>query len=347
MPNRGHFWSDEETRSLLNAYADKPVSVPDADFVQQYSVRVGKSYGAVKGKIIALKQSGKISRVMKESSYPVYDKPLVMEGDALVITDLELPFHHADFINRVLEIADAWKITQLILGGDALHLDSFSGWEPNWKAGSNNNLSENSEQKLIDFARGLSKSKQAEFFALWGEIGERVEQDGASTELDAARRELNRLGEQFANIDFVLGNHEGRFLRAIQTAVDPKELTRLLELGGRWRIAPYYYSILISGGEKFQIEHPKNTAKASAWKLASKYGCHVIMGHNHHVVFQFDLSGKYYAIETGHGVDESRLPYAAQRHNVAHAHALGACIVRGGVPWLLHARTDWKAMKKL
>ena len=31
------------------------------------------------------------------SPYPVWDSPLVMEGDAVIMGDLEIPFHHAGF----------------------------------------------------------------------------------------------------------------------------------------------------------------------------------------------------------------------------------------------------------
>jgi hypothetical protein len=272
-----------------------------------------------------------------------------MEGDALIITDLELPFHHADFVNRCLEMASKWKITNLILGGDVLHFDSLSGWEPNWTEISQDGLSEGDERKLLDFIMKLPGKFQESGIGMLTNLGRKEEQDGASTELGIARKEIKRLSEQFEHIDFVMGNHEGRFLRTIATALSPNELTRLLEVNKspKWRIAPYYFSILWSGGEKYQIEHPRNTAKFSASRLASKYQCHIIMGHSHQLNFTFDNSGQFYAIETGHCVDEDRLPYASQRHNTASAHVLGASIVRGGVPWLLHKRTDWKALARL
>lgn len=348
MPDISIRWTPAEEDGLTRAYNTRYVGESELAFCTRYAASDARhGVDAVRGKLMSLRRNGVIVRSVQESPYPIYNEPLTLEGDALVITDLELPFHHAEFVNRCLDLAGAWKIPYLILGGDALHFDSLSGWEPNWTRKKQGGLSDADEKTLFDRIQKLPKKYQGDLLNTLVDIGTREEKDGASTELEIARHEMRRIEEQFTGVDFVLGNHEGRFLRTMQTALDPEELTRLLGVSRKWRIAPYYYSVLFSGGEKFQVEHPRNTAKASAWRLASKYGCHVLMGHNHHVVFQYDMSGKYFALEIGCGVDEDRLPYASQRHNSAHAHALGACIVRGGYPWLLHSKTDWQAMGRL
>jgi uncharacterized membrane protein AbrB (regulator of aidB expression) len=141
-----------------------------------------------------------------------------------------------------------------------------------------------------------------------------------------------------------LGNHEGRLLRALQTALNPEELTTLLKTGEHWRIAPFYYSYLISGGVKWLIEHPKSAAASTPAVLAAKFSCNVLMGHSHHFSITMDVSGAYYAAEIGCTVDEERLPYAAQRHTRAAAHSLGAAIIRNGYPWILNKFTDWSSL---
>ncbi len=114
-----------------------------------------------------------------------------------------------------------------------------------------------------------------------------------------------------------------------------------------WRIGPYYFSYLKSGGQDFRIEHPKSAAKSAATTLAAKYQCHILMAHSHYLSSSFDVSGNYWAIQMGHCVDEQRLPYAAQRSTTAPAHSLGAVIVRDGHPWLLHHKTDWEKLAKI
>lgn len=338
MPNAGHFWSKEETQNLLKAYNDKLPHISKREFCRQWGTLYGYTDNAARLKLAEILPV----QIIGESPYPRYDEPLVMEGDALILPDIEFPFHHAEFLNRVLDIAAKWKIRQCIIAGDLLHFDSLSGWEPNWKKKEEGGITAEAEQRLVEFAKTLGKNQQAKMFGVIADIGEKSEQDGMSTELTIARRELRRLSEQFDKIDIDIGNHEGRLLRAMQTTLDPEELKRLLMLGDKWRIAPFYFSYLISAGEKYCIEHPKSAAASTAAVLAAKYQCHILMAHSHHFGITTDISGKYFAAEIGHCVDEARLPYAAQRHTRAPAHTLCAAIVRNGYPTILSRFTDWK-----
>lgn len=291
---------------------------------------------------------GQDTAKITQSPYPRYDQPPTIEGDALVLPDAEIPFHHADFINQVLDLAQAWKITQMIAAGDLLHFDSLSGWEPNWAVKPNGGLSEKDERKLMDLAMSLPKNQQQKLIDTIVEIGTQNEDAGFSGEMHHARQILKTLDECFQSFVWVLGNHEGRLLRAINSPVQPSELLNLMRLDeGKWIIAPYYYCLLISGGETFRITHPKTTANGAARGLASQYFQHIIMGHSHKVFFDFDPSGTYYAIQCGHCVDEMRLAYCAQRDVKRDSHKLAAVIVRDGHPYLLHEKIDWEKMKGL
>jgi hypothetical protein len=292
---------------------------------------------------------GKYMR-LEDSPYPRYDQPLTMEGNALIIPDLELPFHNAEFVNRVLDLAQAWGIEQCIMAGDMLHFDSLSGWQPNWqKANGHGGLDDGQEQDYVDFALSLrSKKEQERAFALLEKIG-RKEEDGdpnLSEEMRVVRKATKVLAQCFKQVYVIVGNHEGRFLTTLNTPLFPAEITRMID-AKEWKVAPFYFSYLISGGEKYIIEHPKSAAIATAEKLASKYQCHTIVGHSHLLRFSWDISGKFYAITTGCAVDESRLPYAAQRHTNSPAHANGATIVRDGFPYLLHTHVDWNKLRMM
>ena len=287
---------------------------------------------------------GHTLQTIHESTYPVYDAPLVMEGDALILPDIEFPFHHAEFLNFCLALAKKWNIRQAILAGDVLHFDSLSGWEPSWTSPNTGGLTADAEAALMDFAKTLPTKRQGEMMGLLGDLGQRSEQDGASTELSIARRELKRMEKQFDKIDMILGNHEGRLLRALQTALNPDELLRLLETGDKWRIAPYYFEYLDTKQGRYQIEHPKSASATTAAVLASKYQCHVLMGHSHHFSITTDVSGQFFAAEIGCCVDEDRLPYASQRHTRTPAHSLGAAIIRNGYPTILTRFSDWERL---
>ncbi len=137
-----------------------------------------------------------------------------------------------------------------------------------------------------------------------------------------------------------------RILRALQAVLPVDTLAVLFGVDTpKWVVSPYYWCELESGGEKWQIEHPINTTKHSSKRLAPKFGCHIVMGHNHHFSITTDPSGKYYAIEPGMAMDEERMAYAVQRHNTADAHVLGALIIRNGKPTPLNKFTDWDMLK--
>jgi hypothetical protein len=288
----------------------------------------------------------RITSRLQESPYPRYDQPLEMDGDAVIIPDLELPFHHAEFVNKVLDVAQAWNIRQAVLAGDMLHFDSLSTLGKKWKKSKQKGgLDDEQEQLFINFATGLGSRQQERAFALLEKIGHKEEDDGLSTELRVATKAIRALKECFDKVDVIIGNHEGRLLRAMDTPLIPDEILKLVEAGD-WRIAPFYFSFVNSDRGKFRIEHPRSTAKSAAEQLAAKNQCHVIMAHSHRLSWSWDISGNYYAIQIGHCVDEFRLPYAAQRSSLQ-THLLAACIIRDGYPWILHQKSDWNKLLKL
>lgn len=282
------------------------------------------------------------------SPYPQYNQPPVVEGDAVVIPDAEIPFHHAEFISRVLDLADKWGIRQMIAAGDLLHFDSLSGWQPNWSPPPNGGLSEKDEKRLMDLAMTLPKKHQEELMTTIADIGGQTEDHGFSNEMHHARKTLAALNGCFDLLTWVLGNHEGRLLRAIESPVMPSELLNLMKLDeGKWKIAPYYFCMLETARGTYRIEHPKTAAKYAAEKLASKYHANILAGHSHLLRMDFDASGKFHACHIGHCVDETRLAYAGQRSTGRDAHKLGAAIVRDGYLWVLHEHIDWDKLSKL
>jgi len=285
--------------------------------------------------------------MISESPYPKWDSPLEMEGDAVILPDPEIPFHHAEFLNNILDLAFKWDIEQAIIAGDALHFNSLSAWEASWI--NSPAIADGDANRLHNFVMSLSSRKRAEGLKLMTEIevGNERSAPNVSDELAIARKTLHRLEELFDRIDFVLGNHEGRFIRALDCVVSPDELARLLELGEKWRIAPYYYSLLHTRQGTYRISHPKSSAKYSAEKMASKYQQHFLMAHSHKLRINWDVSGKFWACHIGCCVDEERLAYAAQRDSPGEAHKLGAAIVRDGFLWMLHEHVDWDALGKI
>jgi hypothetical protein len=113
-----------------------------------------------------------------------------------------------------------------------------------------------------------------------------------------------------------------------------------------WQIAPYYYSLIETEQGTFRATHPRSSAANAARDLAVQFHQHVVMGHSHRWAVQRDPSGDYWAIQTGHLVDEMRLAYVQQRDAKRDAHVLGATLIRGGYPHVLSPEFPFEMMKK-
>jgi len=275
------------------------------------------------------------------STYPIYNNPIVVTGDALILPDLEAPFHDAEFVNRALSLAGHWGIDNLILAGDAMHWQSLSGWGSEWKSSGQDN------DQILKFMQGLDKENSEKGIWLLEQAGILLNDESVSGELASVRLVMREFSRQFKSITWVLGNHEDRLLRKLEAALAPSDLLRLLTVGDRWKSAPYYHCLLSSGGQTFRITHPRSAGNKTAFQIASREQQNVIMGHSHKWIVEHDVTGKLWAIQSGHCVDESRLAYVSQRDRGGYdPHCKGAVIVRDGYPFVLSSDFPFLAMQK-
>lgn len=290
---------------------------------------------------------------VSESPFEKYDQPLTVEEDRVcVIGDLETPFHHAEFLNRVLDLCDALKIKTLVLGGDFIHNDNLSSFEPNWQNTHREGMPEAARDKLMwiaNHSKGDIKKEAENLLAQYDDHEEKGRQ-GLSVEWDYARRTLREMRSVFDSMYAALGNHEGRLLRQLNSPITPEEIKRLLAHGEGWfKIAAYYFANVISGGVHYRVTHPKNSSVTPGQvgrQLCEKYKTNIIQCHNHLWNYGQSPSGDYLAIETGCCVDGSRLAYYAQRDTTRPKWQLGATILIDGHAELLHPIwTDWAALK--
>lgn len=329
-------WTQNEEKLLLDLLSKGENSIAIAK-------RLGRKVGSVETKMTRIKKESGLVPV-PTSTMPKFDKPLRSKGDALILSDVEAPFHHADFINRSLELADAWGIRTLHFNGDLLHYDNLSAWGAEWIPDDTAPLYE----ALQDFILNLPKTHREKGVSLLENAGAFGNGGGLSDELAEARR-MFRSFNSFDEILVALGNHDDRYLRALDMALKPKELLVQLDRhhDERWKIAPYYYTVLETDLGEFRLEHPRNAGRTAAIDLCAQYHTNIIMGHSHRWAVNRDLSGKFWAIQSGHCVDEMRLAYVMQRSAKRDAHCLGSVIVRDGIPWVLGEWTPWERMKKM
>lgn len=335
----GVFWTTEELADLRKAWMNRRADITTRDFSLDYSAVIGRTPESVRFKLQTLHEY-KIPPSLRTA----WNTPPTLEGDAFVLMDTQIPFHHAEFINKCLAVCERWGIKQMVLGGDAIDLNALAQFTPDFENDKRRVIDSKSATELVKFADSLPTAELRE--TLLDMIGEAESENGIAGEIKESRVILKALEKNFDSITWIMGNHEKRVLNILQRVLPVDTLASVFGADNpKWNVSSYYWCILKSGGEEWQIEHPINTGKGSSKKLAPKFGKHIIMGHNHHFSITTDPSGKYYAIEPGMGMDEERMAYASQRHNAADAHIVGAVIIRNGKPTPLNKFTDWDVLK--
>lgn len=306
--------------------------------------KLNRSFPSVNQKIARLKQEGRVKvSAVPASIMPLWDEPLKSQGDAVILTDVEAPFQHSEFINRVLDLADTWGVKTLHLGGDLLHYDNLSAWGSEWV--------QDKEEMLGAFLdvieEAINPKKRVEIINLLEQKG-LINEGGLSGELKESRK-VFRAFDSFSSVYVELGNHDDRYLRALNQALSASELLHQIDKDkdDRWKIAPYYYGFIETEAGTYRITHPRGAGQKTAVDMAIQFHSHVIMGHSHRWNISRDPSGKFWAIQQGHCVDEKRLAYVQQRDAKRDAHMLGATIIRGGYPFVLSPESPWEMLKRM
>lgn len=323
------FWTKHEEKTVAELYKQGKT-------LSEIAEAVDRSYTAVSIKL------GRKIKPLAESPMPKFDKPLSSSGDAVILSDIEAPFQNSEFINKVIDLADAWNIRSLHLAGDLLHYDSLSAWGSEWTE-----VDEHIQETLDEILLLVDVKKRGQAVKLL-EDNDLINNTTFSGEMKAARAVFKNF-DNFDNVFVALGNHDDRYLRALNQAVSPKELLHQLDRheDSRWKIAPYYYTLIETDKGTFRATHPRGAGKNTAIDLAVQYHQHIVMGHSHRWSVNRDPSGKYWAIQTGHCVDELRLAYVQQRDAKRDAHINGATIIRGGYPFVLCPDSPFEMLKRM
>ena len=296
---------------------------------------MGRTYNAINVKLSR-------EQTVPKSTMPLWESPLESEGDAVILSDIEAPFQNSDFINRVLDLADAWNITTAHLAGDLIHNDNLSAWGSEWTE-----QDEGLKDTLLNLVQMIDAKHRENGVKLLEEKG-LLTDTSYSGEMKEARK-IFKAFDQFENVYVALGNHDDRYLRALDQAMSPNELLFQLDKhnDSRWKIAPYYYTLLRTSKGTYRITHPRGAGAKTAIDLAIQYHQHVVMGHSHRYSITLDPSSDYWAIQTGCCVDERRLAYVMQRDAKRDAHINGATIIRDGYPFVLNTYSPWDLLRRM
>ena len=221
--------------------------------------------------------------------------PLQMTGDALLLFDVHAPYHDATWINRCIELALRWKISQVGIGGDLIDLSAFSPYGRDAEVEAEDEIRA-TEQILSALAASFPT-----IYYVGGNHEERL-----SRQLGSALS-LERVMSLWVHSERV--------------TVSDYHWFRLVSGDETYSVEhPRNASI-----------HATLVPKA----LCAKLGTHVIAGHGHQWGIARDVSGRYWAIDAGICADPRRLRYAEMEHSTRPMMLQGAVIVREGLPILL------------
>ncbi len=253
-----------------------------------------------------------VTEYILTSQRPRFVEPLTIKGSFLWASDIEIPFHDADFINNCIAIAKAYEVKQAVFGGDFCHWDSFSPFP---------GADTDTEQEITEIDEHLPQFLEPFEKILWimGNHDQR------------AQRALNRK---------VTNEQALRMMVAPETmAVFHKKVTTSEYF---WMDASYNWRLEHAANNRVM---PAGTAKA----LAERFHKNIVMGHTHKTGWLQDVSGTLQAIESGCCVDIKKLAYPNLRHSTHTAMVNGAVLMldtgRQYSPLLLNKFTDWQYEK--
>lgn len=225
---------------------------------------------------------------VQPSQRPSYNQPLHIKGSFLWLSDFEIPFHDAFFINQCFTVAKLRGVQQCVWGGDAIHWESLSPFP----GGDNDTESEITE--IDEFLPGFLEPFKSVRWIMGNHD-------------DRAQRALQRkISAQ----------------QALRLAIAPETMQLFSK---KVELSPYYW---MTAAHNWQLEHAKNvsmTPAGVAQKLALKFQANVIHGHTH-LRGDTTING-FYAIESGCAVDPFKLRYPNIRHTTRPQMAQGAVLM--------------------
>ncbi len=235
---------------------------------------------------------------------PVYSQVPIVEGDAIVVGDVQIPTTDYEFAAKVPLVADRWNISTLLIVGDLLNVDAFSNFPITEKLAA--------FKKELVTARALLDSWSDSFDTIHYLMGNHEKRffRWAKGEMDA---EL--LGMLIGSDKLLTYNETRAIIRSN---------------GVEWRAT-------------HQDGYSVHTAKVGR-DLALAHQSNMITHHEHHVGTARDRYNRYTVISNGGLHDVNTMHYAQQYDSARPTMTQSFAMVRDGVGHLLtpyDTMTDW------
>lgn len=178
----GQFWTAEEKKRIVQLWMSRPPTISVREFAREHHNYFKRTPEAIAEKIKSLPEY----RVPPSNQTPWDTQPKIT-GDAFILMDAQIPFHHAEFINKCLDLCRRWKIKQIILGGDAIDLHALAQFAPNFENDNKRIIDTSSAKELLKFAETLPAAKREEMLNI---IGEAERENGAGPEIKECRQSV-------------------------------------------------------------------------------------------------------------------------------------------------------------
>jgi hypothetical protein len=239
----------------------------------------------------------------RREDVPTYITPELPDDDYMVSCDYHAPYHSELWINRLLMIADKFKIKKHIIIGDLFDMSFASFYRA--KDGEKRPSLDEESNACAPVFRALDYFDQN--ILINGNHEARI---GNLTDSKIEARHL--FGYFGAEV------WEKKFKYYTQAQMD---------IGKEWTLVhPDSYS---------------QVSASVAVRLAEKFHRNVINAHGHFCAMRFDRSGKYICIDGGGMFDRDRVAYIHTKPTTHPFWNNSFVVLKNGKPFLFHDLTDW------
>lgn len=228
------------------------------------------------------------------SDAPLADQIPFLHGDMLIMSDLHVPYHDAALIEEAMRAARAEGISQWLIVGDMMDGNQWS-------------------------KRGLNLTYQRRW------------QDDA----EIAKAIIDQLVEYLGNGTVLMGNHDAWFIKHFRGQADTAWLlSRIFRTDDHVLWSMFEQAAIKSGDREIRATHGANYSGANplgvGQRLAAKWECGVVMGHQHHATHGLSWSGKHQVVCMGGMHDPRKLSYLHEAPRTNPAQTRSYVLLKGG-----------------
>ena len=228
------------------------------------------------------------------SDAPLADQIPFLHGDMLIMSDLHVPYHDAALIEEAMRAARAEGISQWLIVGDMMDGNQWS-------------------------KRGLNLTYQRRW------------QDDA----EIAKAIIDQLVEYLGKGTVLMGNHDAWFIKHFRGQADTAWLlSRIFRTDDHVLWSMFEQAAIKSGDREIRATHGANYSGANplgvGQRLAAKWECGVVMGHQHHATHGLSWSGKHQVVCMGGMHDPRKLSYLHEAPRTNPAQTRSYVLLKGG-----------------